>query len=390
MVRNNNRNHNYRGHNNRSGRKQKQMDVDLTLLVKKAVAPINEEVYQPQHTFSDFALHPQLKQNIISHGYVTPTPIQDQAIPHLLEGRDVVGIANTGTGKTAAFLLPLITKIMQNRSENVLIVTPTRELAVQIQDEAIVFTNGMGIGSVLCIGGVSMYHQIQGLRRRPNIVIGTPGRLKDLQKQGCLYFGSYRTIVLDEVDRMLDMGFINDVRHMISLLPQQRQSLFFSATLSPAIRDVMHTFLRNPVTVSVKSQETAANVEQDVIRTNGRDKLDILHDLLVSEGVEKAIVFGRTKYGVEKIARQLDRRGFRVAALHGNKSQNQRQRALDQFKQNRINVLLATDVAARGLDIPNVTHVINFDLPATYDDYVHRIGRTGRANKKGIALSFID
>lgn len=371
-----------------SGRRQAQMDPSL--LVKKSQPSEPQIPYQAVHTFDEFPICDGLKQNIKARGYTTPTPIQDQAIGHLLAGRDVIGIANTGTGKTAAFLIPLIQKNYLNRLQKVLIVAPTRELAVQILEEARVFTRGLGITSLLCIGGVGMYPQIIGLGRNPDIVVGTPGRLKDLSNHGKLHFSLYTSIVLDEVDRMLDMGFIQDIRFIIDKLPTVRQSLFFSATIPPKVEPIMKTFLHDPVTISVKAQEAPVNVDQNVIKLNGRVKIEVLHDLLIAEGVKKVLVFGRTKWGLEKLAKELTLRGFTLAALHGNKNQNQRQRALDQFRQNRVSILLATDIASRGLDIADVTHVINYDLPETYNDYIHRIGRTGRANNKGIALTFVD
>lgn len=360
------------------------------LLVRKADDQIPEVAYIPTHQFSDFQISDILKKNVAEKGYVHPTPIQDQVIPLLLEGKDVVGIANTGTGKTAAFLLPLLHKIIQHPQQRVLIVAPTRELAVQIQDETKSFAKHTGIFSVLCIGGVGMHQQIQGLRRNPQIVIGTPGRLKDLKNQGKLSLATFGNIVLDEVDRMLDMGFIHDVKFLMSHLLRDRQSLFFSATLSPQIKQIIDTFAYNPVMISVKSQETTTLVDQDIIKTNGRAKLEVLFDLLQNGNMQKVIIFGRTKWGIEKLSKQLIQRGFAAASLHGNKNQNQRQRALDQFKNNDVNILLATDIVARGIDIDDVSHVLNFDLPETYEDYVHRIGRTGRNNKKGIALSFVD
>lgn len=371
-----------------SGRRQTQMDP--TLLVKKAQSPVPQIPFVATHTFDDFLICDGLKQNIRLRGYTSPTPIQDQAIGVLLTGRDVVGIANTGTGKTAAFLIPLIQKIYLDRSKKVLIIAPTRELAVQILEESRAFTKNLGITSLLCIGGVGMYPQIAGLGRNPHIVVGTPGRLKDLSNQGKLHFSEYSSIVLDEVDRMLDMGFIRDIQFIIGKLPQIRQSLFFSATIPPKVASVMQAFLHDPVTISVKQQELPVNVDQDVIKLNGRVKIDVLHDLLITEGVKKVLVFGRTKWGLEKLARELTIRGFTLAALHGNKNQNQRQRALDLFRHNKVSILLATDIASRGLDIENVTHVINYDLPENYNDYIHRIGRTGRANNKGIALTFVD
>ncbi len=380
-------NRNNRSLGRQKGRKIRQ--IDPRLLVQKAVGEASEE-YLPKYAFADFAISDQLKRNIQARGYTTPTPIQDQAIVQILEGRDVVGIANTGTGKTAAFLIPLLDKIYRDRNQRVLIVAPTRELAVQINEELWAFAQYLNISSTLCIGGVNIGRQIESLRRNPNVVIGTPGRLKDLSKQGKLNFGLFANIVLDEVDRMLDMGFIRDVQFIVGALPKERQSLFFSATLSPSVTQVMSTFLRNPVSLQVKTRETALNVDQDIIQTHGREKLDVLHDLLIQDEFNKVLVFGRTKWGIEKLSKELKRRGFAIAALHGNKNQNQRQKALMEFKQNKVSILLATDIASRGLDISDVSHVINYDLPETYEDYVHRIGRTGRAGKKGIALSFVD
>lgn len=364
--------------------------VDASLLVQKAKEEIPQKTHIIKHEFSSFLISGVLKKNIAEKGYITPLPIQDEVIPFALEGRDIVGIANTGTGKTAAFLIPLINKIFYNRAQKVLIVVPTRELAVQIRDEARIFSTDMNIFSVLCIGGVNINQQIQGLRRNPNIVIGTPGRLKDLKNQGKLNIASFNNVVLDEVDRMLDMGFINDVRFILSYLPKYRQSLFFSATVPPVIKKIIETFSQNPITISVKSQETAVNIDQDIIKTYGKIKIDVLCKLLKQEGFDKVIIFGRTKWGIEKLSKQLLQRGLNVAALHGNKNQNQRQRALESFRKNEVSILLATDVVGRGIDVDDVTHVINYDLPETYDDYIHRIGRTGRNSKKGIALSFVD
>jgi len=364
--------------------------LDISSFVKKAENLTADIPYVPTHSFEDFLIRPELKTAIKRRNYIIPTPIQDQAIPYLLKGQDVVGIANTGTGKTAAFLIPLIQKILTNRTERVMIIAPTRELAVQIKEETDDLSSHLGIQSLLCIGGVSKSPQTYGLRKNPNIVIGTPGRLIDLQKLGYLSFKLYESIVLDEVDRMLDMGFIKDIKYIISQLPEKRQSLFFSATLPREIQSVMNTFLKNPVTVSVKTRETSKNVDQDVIHTNGKEKIEILHELLLQEEFSKVLVFGRTKWGMEKLSKNLAGRGFRVAAIHGNKNQSQRQRAIIDFKEHKVQVLLATDIASRGLDIPDVTHVINYDIPGSYEDYVHRIGRTGRAEKTGKALTFID
>lgn len=363
---------------------------DINMFIKSAVITTSDETYIPNNSFDNFDLFPVLKQNIIGKGYTTPTPIQDQAIGPILEGRDFIGLANTGTGKTAAFLIPLINKIYKDRTQGVLIIAPTRELAVQIHDELKGFTKDMKLSSALVIGGANMTRQISDVRRNPHFIIGTPGRLRDLIEREVLYLDNFSNIVLDEVDLMVDIGFINDVKYFISMLPKIRQSLFFSATLSPRIREVLNNFVTNPVTVSVKQQDTAENINQDVVKVeNIAKKVDQLHDLLIKDGFDKVLIFGRTKHGVEKLHRELDSRGFKVGAIHGNKTQGHRQRILTSFKNNEIQVLLATDVASRGLDIPNVTHVINYDLPENYDDYIHRIGRTGRAGKTGTALTFV-
>lgn len=381
-----------------AGNKQrghKSQSFDPSLLIQQAAAHFDqtpetaEPVYQPQHAFNDFALDGQIKSNLRDKGYITPTPIQDQIIPHIIEGRDAVGIANTGTGKTAAFLLPLIDKVLHQPDTRVLVVTPTRELALQIREELLAFSKGLPIFSTICIGGSSIVRQIDRLQRRPAFVIGTPGRLKDLTDRRKLNFQHFNTIVLDEVDRMLDMGFIHDVKRIIEQLPAERQSLFFSATTNAKVEDIMRGFLTNPVMVTVKARASKANIAQAVVNTNGKSKIEVLHDLLIKKEFEKVIVFGRTKHGMERLSRDLDARGFRVASIHGNKSQGQRQRALQQFREQRIQVLIATDVVSRGLDINDVTHVINYDLPESYEDYIHRIGRTGRADKTGVALTFV-
>jgi len=342
-----------------------------------------------EHQFSDFKVNDRIKQNIKAKGYLTPSPIQDKTIPLILNGQDVVGIANTGTGKTAAFLIPLINKTFNDRFSKVLIITPTRELAAQIQEEFIDLSRNLRIYSVLCIGGVGITRQIKRLKRMPQFVIGTPGRLKDLLERRALSLHAFTTVVLDEVDRMLDMGFIHDVNHLISFFPKTRHSLFFSATIEGKVNQVMNKFLNNPVIVSVKTSQTTDNVIQKIHKLENKNKVDVLHDLLNKPGFDRVLVFGRTKWSMEKLSKNLNVRGFKTTAIHGNKSQNQRQRALRQFKDGQVKVLLATDVAQRGLDIDDVTHVINFDLPETKDDYIHRIGRTGRADKKGIAITLI-
>lgn len=364
---------------------------DISKFVNKAVIVEEAPVFTPEHQFADFALDLRLKQNIAAKGYVSPTPIQDRAIPHVLRGEDVVGIANTGTGKTAAFLIPLLNKILTTKGQRVLVMVPTRELAVQINDELRGFAKGLGIYGTVCVGGANINPQISDLRRKPAIVIGTPGRLKDLLERRVLNLGDFSTAVLDEADRMLDMGFINDMRKILSLLPNPRHTLFFSATLSPEIEKLIGEFLRTPTRISVKTQETSANIEQDIVMVpRGKDKLEVLHDLLIRPGFSKVLIFGRTKHGVERLSKKLNERGIKSESIHGNKTQGKRQRALDLFKRDAVQVLCATDVAARGLDISGVSHVINYDLPNTQEDYVHRIGRTGRAGKRGVALTFID
>jgi superfamily II DNA/RNA helicase len=368
----------------------KSLPNDPNLFIRKASQNSSTEEYIAQNSFDSFNLVPILKSNINYKGYTTPTPIQDQAIPSILEGRDLIGLAATGTGKTAAFLIPLIQLMYRDRNKRTLIITPTRELAQQIQDEFKDFAYDMKLHSSLIIGGTNMQRQIHELRRDPHVVIATPGRLRDLIEQKAIYLEDYTNIVLDEVDLMVDIGFINDVKYFTSLLPKTRQSLFFSATISPKIQMVLQSFVNNPVTVSVKKQETSENVDQDVVKvSNPVEKLEKLHDLLIQDGFDKVLIFGRTKHGIEKLNKELDSRGFKVGAIHGNKRQSQRQRILQSFKASQIQILLATDVASRGLDIDNVTHVINYDLPETYEDYIHRIGRTGRAGKTGTALTFI-
>ncbi len=380
-----------RGGGNRGGGRNFGAYIDVSKFVNKTVITEEVEHYVPEHAFADFEIEARLKKNIISKGYTTPTPIQDKAITHILKNLDVVGIANTGTGKTAAFLIPLINKVLMGKNENVLIVVPTRELAQQIDDELKSFITGLNLHSVCCVGGANIGRQIRELRFRNQFIIGTPGRLKDLIQQGYIPLQAYNTVVLDEADRMLDMGFVNDMRFMMNLMPKNRHTLFFSATLSKEIEALIKDFLRDPVRISVKTQDTSKNVHQDIIKVlPGKNKFDLLRELLAQPDFSKVLVFGRTKHGVERLAKELVTQGFRAESIHGNKNQSQRQRSLDNFKHNHAQILVATDVAARGLDIAGITHVINFDIPATYEDYVHRIGRTGRGDKKGKALTFVE
>jgi ATP-dependent RNA helicase RhlE len=370
---------------------RKEKGIDVSKLVSRAIPREEVVEYNPQHLFEDFQLDSRLKRNVAKKGYKKPTPIQDKTIPHALQGKDIVGTANTGTGKTAAFLLPMLHKVLNDRDQNVLILAPTRELAIQIEEEFVAFANDLSIRSVLCIGGTSMGLQFRKLRKKHNFIIGTPGRVRDLIKRKLIHLGSFHNVVLDEVDRMLDMGFIPDIKYFFELLPQQRHSLFFSATVSKPIDDLIRNFLKDPLKISVKTRETAANVQQDVVRIRPDQKrVDVIEDLLRKDEFKKVLVFGRTKRGVDRLSRTLFQYGFKVDSIHGDKTQSRRQRALKDFKENRVRILVATDVAARGLDIDNVSHVINFDMPGSHDDYIHRIGRTGRGDKMGVALTFVD
>lgn len=380
-----------RGGGNRNKRKSSYERIDVSRFINKSTVIEKEEIYIPTHTFSDFKIDAKLKLAIANKNYVYPSPIQDKSITHALEGRDIIGIADTGTGKTAAFLIPILNKIIKNKNETAIIIAPTRELAIQIEREFNEFARGMSIWSVVCVGGAPISTQIRGLRRECNVVIGTPGRLLDLVKRGEIVLSNTRSVVLDEADRMLDMGFINDITFLLEKTPADRQGFFFSATLPKPIEKLIERFAKDPVKVMVKTRDTSKNVEQDVIRVNsGANKIDILCDLLNKEKeFKKVLIFSEMKHAVEKLSVELIKRGYKAGSIHGDKRHNDRQRTLLKFRKDEINIMVATDVAARGLDIPDVTHVINYEIPQTYDTYIHRIGRTGRADKKGVALTFV-
>lgn len=364
--------------------------IDIHSFINKVTVALEVALFVPKNKFEDFPIDQKLRDSIVAKGYSVPTPIQDKAIPHVLFGSDVVGIANTGTGKTAAFLVPLIHKILQNKKEQVMIIVPTRELSIQIDTELKEFVRGMKIFSVCCVGGARISRQISDLRHQNNFIIGTPGRLKDLIDRKLIRLSEFNTIVLDEADRMLDMGFINEMRAIMLAMPKNRQTLFFSATISPEIKRLIGEFLKDPVHISVKTSNTPQNVDQDIIRVkHGEEKIDTLYNLLNQKELTKVLIFGRTKHGVERLSQYLRKRGLKAESIHGNKNHNKRQEALGLFKNNSIQILVATDVVARGLDIADVSHVINYDIPATHDDYIHRIGRTGRAGKLGKALTFV-
>lgn len=381
-------------HKRTAQKRNRKQYIHESKFINHNVTSVDTQVnaYTATHTFADFGFVQPLQHNLSTSGFVVPSAIQDQALPFALEGDDVIGLANTGTGKTAAFLLPIINKLYATRAlESVLIMAPTRELASQIDDEFRKFARDMKLYSVLLVGGVNIGPQFRGLSRRPHIVIGTPGRIKDHLTRGTLKLEHMTTFVLDEADRMLDMGFVHDIRAIASQLPAGRQTMCFSATFSPEVRRITDDFMKNPEVISVKKTETNDHIFQDVVRYNDQDhKKTLLMDLLSQDELEKVIIFGETKFGVQRLSDLLEKQGVSSRAIHGNKSQGQRNRALNDFKSQKARVLVATDVAARGLDIPNVSHVINFDTPQSYDDYVHRIGRTGRGGKAGTALTFVE
>jgi ATP-dependent RNA helicase RhlE len=374
----------------RGSRKPAKQDIDPRRFIR-AAKPREEVTYEPTHSFEDFAVEDLIKNNLSIKGFVMPSPIQDQAIPVGLTGRDIVGIADTGTGKTAAFAIPVLHRLMTEPNAKVLIIAPTRELAQQIEDECRQIGKRSGVLGALLIGGSPMGIQLRDLRTNPRIVIGTPGRIKDHMERGTLDLSDFNMVVLDEVDRMMDMGFIDDMRQIVGSLADDRQSFFFSATMDAKIESLIHTFLKDDhATISVKTGTTSENVEQDVVRFAHRaEKIEKLHDILNDEAVIKVLIFDETQRSVEALSKELITRGFKADAIHGGKTQGQRERALRRFKKNDVTILVATDVAARGIDISDITHVINYTTPQAYEDYVHRIGRAGRAGRIGYALTFV-
>ncbi len=335
---------------------------------------------------------------LTAEGYTTPTPIQAQSIPLILERRDLLGCAQTGTGKTAAFAIPILQLLYQHKSEErgphkikVLILTPTRELAIQIDESFAAYGKYTGLTHTVIFGGVSQLHQTNILRRGVDILVATPGRLLDLISQGFIDLKFLKIFVLDEADRMLDMGFIHDVKRIITKLPAKRQTLFFSATMPPEIQKLANVLLTNPAKVEVTpASSTVDAIEQNLFYVDKQDKPNLLLHLLKDEIIQTALVFTRTKHGADKVVKFLHRANITAAAIHGNKSQNARQNALSNFKTGSLRVLVATDIAARGIDIDDLSHVINYELPNVPETYVHRIGRTGRAGNTGIAFSFCD
>jgi ATP-dependent RNA helicase RhlE len=352
---------------------------------------------QPQVRFQQGAfgaLIPEIQQAAAAEGYVVPTPIQEQCIPHLLNGRDLLGSAQTGTGKTAAFTLPLLQRLARNSrrprkgTPRALILAPTRELAEQIRESIQTYGRFLHLSNTVLIGGVNQIHQVRALNRGVDILVATPGRLLDLVQQGFVHLNEVEVFILDEVDRMLDMGFIPDIKRVLTHIPTERQTLFFSATIPPKMEALAHTMVRNPVRVSIEPDKlTLECIRQNVLFVERRDKIGLLVHLLGDPKVKKALIFTQMKHVANRVAKKLEIAGIRSAAIHGNKSQAARTRALDGFKQGRYRVLVATDVAARGLDVDDITHVINYDLPVEAETYVHRIGRTARAGAAGDAIS---
>jgi len=349
------------------------------------------------NSFLGLELAPPLLRAISDEGYTTPSPIQEKSIPALLKGKDLLGVAQTGTGKTAAFALPLLHRIAANgnkslpRKPRALILAPTRELAGQINDSLKAYGRNLPLRSSAVFGGASIRPQIKLLAKGVHIIVATPGRLLDLMNQGHIQLDAVEIFILDEADRMLDMGFIPDVKKITAALPQLRQTVMFSATMPKSIQGLADGLLKEPVRVEVSpGATTAEKVEQKVLFVAKEKKRALITELMTDENIERVLVFTRTKHGADRVARHLEQSGIKSAAIHGNKSQNARQRALDSFRSGKIRALVATDIAARGIDVDGVTHVINFDLPNEPESYVHRIGRTARAGEKGIALSFCD
>lgn len=348
-------------------------------------------------TFNELALDENILSSLKKKGYLNPTPIQEKAIPHVLNGDDLFGCAQTGTGKTAAFALPILQLLYQRKEQGVkpgikaLILAPTRELALQISENFGFYGANTGLRHTVIFGGVSQKPQTDALRRGIDILIATPGRLQDLMQQGFIKLNSVEIFVLDEADRMLDMGFVNDIKRIVPKLPAKRQTLFFSATVAPAIRKLADTMLNAPVSVSTSPvASTAETVGQSVYFVSKENKPALLQHLLRNDNIDHVLVFTRTKHGANKVEKALNKIGVKAVAIHGNKSQNARQNALKGFKDRSIRVLVATDIASRGIDVDKLSHVINYDLPNEPESYVHRIGRTGRAGRDGEALSFCD
>lgn len=382
-----------RSGNRNNGRKKKAVsNLDPNLLIKKAIS-IEEKPFVALSPYDEMPINKRLKANLAKKGFKNPTQIQQETLEPLIAGRDLVGIANTGTGKTGAFLIPIIERLLNEPKDfTSLVVVPTRELAMQVQEEFKSLTYGLDLFSSSFIGGTNIGQDLKRLQRRNHLIIGTPGRLMDLTNRGALRLQDISVLILDEFDRMLDMGFVNDIKKIVKAMTRREQTMLFSATIDKTQKSLIAELLHNPLEVKVSSGATTSDqIDQDIIRVpQGGDKFSMLLDLITDDEFEKVLIFAETKRSVDKVSKMLNRSGVRSDLIHGNKSQNYRTKALDKFKRGKVQVLVATDVAARGIDVTDVTHVINYQLPMTFDSYVHRIGRTGRAGKRGKAFTFVD
>ena len=366
--------------------------IDVSLLSKKAI-PLEEANYVSHNNFADLNIHPAILKNLVEKGYEKPTEIQDGVIQTLITGRDVLGIAKTGTGKTAAFLIPVIHSMLSSQAlQSTLILAPTRELAIQIHEEFKGLTKGMNFTSACFIGGTNVNKDILKAKAKPTVVIATPGRLMDLADRRALHLRSFETLVLDEFDKMLDMGFVRDVKRIVGDMANRKQTALFSATVDNSQKAIISELLTDPVEVKVSTGEVSSDhIDQNIIKiSESEDKMEVLIKMLKQDDFDKVIVFAETKRWVDRINIKLRKSGLKCDVIHGNKSQNYRQNALSDFKKGKISVLIATDIAARGIDVTDVSHVINYQLPSTMDNYIHRIGRTGRAGKAGQAYTFIN
>jgi ATP-dependent RNA helicase RhlE len=376
----------------KSNRKQKS-SINPNRLIQTAEESV-EKPYQATLGYQDIDIHQRLKVNLKNMGFINPTEIQEKTYKKLIAGQNLIGIANTGTGKTGAFLIPIIHQLLDEHKKRftTLVIVPTRELALQVEDEFKKLAKGLNLNSSCHIGGTNITKDIKRLKQNNQLIIGTPGRLLDLAQRGNIKLAQINTLILDEFDRMLDMGFINDIRKIVGGMKNRNHTLLFSATMEPGQKKLIHEIVKNPITVAVSNGTTSSkSVTQDIIRVpEGANKFELLKQLLVEKDFHKVILFAETKRLADRLSKKLNQSGIKSDQIHGNKSQNYRVNALEKFRKGNIKVLVATDVAARGVDIDNVSHVINYQLPINYDTYIHRIGRTGRAGKKGMAYTFVD
>ncbi len=378
------------GRPDRRKKKKKESDLKRSDLIQQAQVR-KEVVFEASFDFSESGLHDKLLKNLEAKGYTKPTEIQEKSLKAQLEGRDILGIAKTGSGKTAAFLLPILQKQIEGKFQ-ALVLAPTRELALQISDEYRSLNKGLGLYNSTFIGGTNMNKDLELAGKRNDLIVATPGRLLDLYQRGAIHFKALKCLIIDEFDRMLDMGFERDLNKIIDALPIERQNLLFSATLDPNQERKIQALLNNPVRLQISSGNTSNDhIQQELIEVAaGESKMPILIDMLKQDDFNRVILFAETKRWVSKLKRKLSQAGIRADEIHGDKSQNYRQKALNKFKKGHIQVLVATDVAARGIDVDDVSHVINYQIPQTLDSYIHRVGRTGRAGKTGMAYTFVE